>query len=70
MKTNERAQIIQTGIDEAERFIKKAKGAIKRIKEEAATEYGCIATKETGAVKRAALDLKRVLTDINQMKSY
>lgn len=70
MKTDKRIPIIETGIAEAERFIKTAEKALKRLSEEEKVEYGCNSTKETGAVKRAALDLKRAMTDINQMKTF
>ena len=65
-----RIETIQAGIYEAERFIKKAKAAVLRLKIESQGQYGAYATKETGAVKRAALDLKQAMTDINQMKTF
>lgn len=45
------------------RFKIRLDDAIKRIKEDKYALYGC---KETGAVKRAALDLKMELTKITR----
>ena len=45
------------------RFKTRLDDAIKRIKEDKYALYGC---KETGAVKRAALDLKMELTKITR----
>lgn len=45
------------------RFKTKLDSAVKRIKEDEYALYGC---KETGAVKRAALDLKMELTKITR----
>jgi len=46
---------------EIKRFTKRLKAAKERIKSDGYALYGC---KETGAVKRAALDLKMELTKI------
>ena len=49
---------------ESNRFLKKLKAAKKRIKED---KYALLTgSKETGAVKRAALDLKMELTRITK----
>ena len=48
---------------EAKRFLKKLVAAKKRIKEDSRATYG---SKETGAIKRASLDLKNELTRITQ----
>lgn len=45
------------------RFKTRLDAAIKRVKEDTSALYGC---KETGAVKRAALDLKMELTKITR----
>lgn len=45
------------------RFKTRVDAAVKRIKEDKYALYGC---KETGAVKRAALDLKMELTKITR----
>lgn len=52
---------------EARRFLKKLAEAKKRIKEDSYALYGC---KETGAIKRASIDLKNELTRISQSTSY
>lgn len=46
---------------ELKRFEKRLDAAIARLKEDEYATYGC---KETGAVRRAALDLKVELTKI------
>lgn len=51
---------------EVKRFLKKLEAAKKRLNEYGDT-YGS-GTKETGAVRRAALDLKVELTKITQSK--
>ena len=57
---------LDTSIKEAQRFIKKAMDAKKRIKED---KYALITgSKETGAVKRAALDLKMELSNITRQQ--
>lgn len=52
---------------EARRFLKKLTAVKKRIKEDSYALYGC---KETGAIKRASIDLKNELTRISQSTSY
>lgn len=52
---------------ETKRFLKKLTEAKKRIKEDSRAAYG---SKETGAIKRASLDLKNELTRISQSQSY
>lgn len=49
--------------EEVERFQKKLDAALERIRTNKFAKYGC---KETGAVRRAALDLKNELTKITQ----
>lgn len=51
---------------EVKRFNKRVDAAIARLKEDSTASYGC---KETGAVKRAALDLKNELTKITCTKN-
>ena len=53
----------QEAIDEAKRFIKKAGIAQKKMKEDSYAICGC---KETGAVKRASMDLTRVLAELRK----
>lgn len=53
--------------NEAKRFLKKLQNAKVRIKDDNRAVYGC---KETGAVKRAALDLKNELTRITTSGRY
>lgn len=67
MKQFER-QISELKIAQAEckRFIERADRAIERLN----LDDGCIATKEMGAVRRAALDVKREMTNINQLTMY
>ena len=48
---------------EIARFNTRLNAAITRVEEEPTARYGC---KETGAVKRAALDLKMELTKITK----
>ena len=48
---------------ELTRFKLRLDAAKKRLKEDSYAQYGC---KETGAVKRAALDLKMELTKITK----
>ena len=55
---------LDTSIQEAERFIKRAKDPKKRVNSNDFHEF--VGSKETGAVKRAALDLKMELTNITK----
>ena len=48
---------------ELERFDRKLRECLKRLRKDKFANYGC---KETGAVRRAALDLKNELTKITQ----
>ena len=57
-------------INEAERFIAKAREAKNRLTQVSKENYKPASFKEVAAMKRAALDLKRELTLITQMKSY
>ena len=52
---------------ETKRFLKKLAATKKRIKEDQYAVNGC---KETGAIKRASLDLKNELTRISQSQSF
>lgn len=52
---------------ETKRFLKKLDMAKKRIQEDQYAVHGC---KETGAIKRSALDLKNELTRITQSTAY
>ena len=51
---------------EVKRFNTKLDAAYKRIKDEKRTGFYYSGTKETGALKRAALDLKMELTKITR----
>lgn len=55
---------LDASIQEAQRFIKRAKDAKKRMNSSDFHEF--VGSKETGAVKRAALDLKMELTNITK----
>ncbi len=48
---------------EARRFLKKGEEALKRFKEDKYAEFG---TKETGAVRRASMDLTRSLAELRR----
>jgi len=54
---------INKSVLEARRFLKKADEAIKRIKSEGEYFY---CSKETGAVKRASMDLSRELVNLRR----
>ncbi len=55
-------------IKEAERFIFRAKRARSRIKRETNDSDGCLffPTKEVAAVRRASMDLTRILTELRR----
>lgn len=53
----------QDTINEAKRFIKKAEIAKKKMKEDRYAVFGC---KETGAAKRASMDLTRSLAELRK----
>ena len=64
MKTfTKQIQALETAQKECERFIIKAQLAIDRFN----TNDNCYTTKEMGAARRAALDVKREMTNINQL---
>lgn len=50
-------------LQEAKRFQIIAEIALRKLKEDEIAEYGC---KETGAVRRASMDLSRVLVGIRK----
>ena len=50
-------------IAEANRFIKKAKLALKKLETDSFASFGC---KETGAAKRASMDLTRSLAELRR----
>lgn len=52
---------------ETKRFLKKLSQAKKRIKDDKWALHGC---KETGAIKRSAIDLKNELTRISTSVGY
>ncbi len=52
---------------ETKRFLKKLKETKARLSKDDYAKYGC---KETGAIKRSALDLKNELTRITQASAY
>ena len=56
---------IDTAIRESKRFIATAMAAKERLKQNDLAQYGC---KETGAVRRASMDLSRVLVSIRDNK--
>ncbi len=56
-------QILKDIKPELKRFEKRLHDAIQKLTDDEGAIYGC---KETGAVKRAAMDLKRELTKITQ----
>lgn len=70
MRFDEQIGQLEQSISECERYIKKAKLAIIRLQSEQRSSYGCISTKEMGAVRRAALDVRREMTTINQLKMF
>jgi hypothetical protein len=60
--------LYEDAIFEAQRFIKKARLAVKEIKrDEYAAMCGC---KETGAAKRSSMDLTRSLSELRKGKAY
>jgi hypothetical protein len=54
---------IDLAIEEANRFIDIALKARQRLCEDTYARYGC---KETGAVRRASMDLSRILVSIRK----
>lgn len=67
MKAEQRnIEILKNAIAEAARFQKAAMAAINRL----SLDDRCYQRKETASAKRSALDLKRVLTEVNQMKAF
>ena len=52
---------IDRAITEANRFIRLAQKTKKRLKDDKYASFGC---KETGAVRRASMDLSRILVEI------
>ena len=66
-------QLLKESIEEAERFIKKAKAAKSQIEAVSKMEYdnGYGHGRQFGAAKRSALDLKMSLTRLNNdWKTY
>lgn len=59
-------QALEQAKKECERFIVKAQLAIDRFN----IDDGCYTTKEMGAARRAALDVKREMTNINQLTMW
>jgi len=56
---------IKLAISEAQRFIGACRKAQKRIKEGGFSWMGC---RESGAVRRASMDLTRILADLRSRK--
>lgn len=56
-------ELIKTAEAEAKRFLERAAEARKRLNIDSYAKYGC---RETGAVKRASLDLSRALADMRK----
>ena len=54
---------LNTAIAEAERFIAKAIAAKRRFKED---KYASFGNKDTGAVRRASMDLTNVLVELRK----
>lgn len=61
-------QELRDSITEAERFIAAARAAIRRLEEDPRSMYA--GTKETGAVRRASLDLTRQLAELRRGRDY
>lgn len=57
---------IQDAINEAHRFLDKAKAAKERLIEEQNKKYQCYSTKEMASAKRASMDLTRALSDFRK----
>lgn len=55
---------INRALEEAERFIVKARAARERLREDEMVEY--CGSKETGAVRRASMDLTRALAALRK----
>lgn len=55
---------LDKAIKEANRFIAMAEKAKKRLKDDSLASFGC---KETGAVRRASMDLSRILVEIRSV---
>ena len=54
---------LKEAVSEAERFLKRAKELQEALKNKPLIFYG---TKETGAVRRASMDLSRALSDLRR----
>ena len=54
---------LNEAINEAERFLEKAKVVREKVKVDNYVFYGC---KQTGALKRASMDLSRALSKIRR----
>jgi len=54
---------IDKTIKEVKRFISVAKKAKKRLEDDKDASFGC---KETGAVRRASMDLSRILAELRR----
>lgn len=66
MNFEKQIEQLEIAIAENERFIAKAKSAIKRLK----SNDNCYSTKEMAAARRSAMDVKRQMTVINQLTMY
>jgi len=58
--------LINQTIDEAKRFIWKAEQALKRLEDDGKQRYFITGTKESGALRRASLDLTRSLSRLRK----
>ncbi|MEA3427893.1 MAG: hypothetical protein U9Q84_01460 [Thermodesulfobacteriota bacterium] len=56
---------IDSAVNECKRFLAVAMAAKARMKNDEYAKYGC---KETGAIKRASMDLTRVLVSLRDYK--
>lgn len=66
MNLDKQIKELEIAIAENERFIAKAKDAIKRLK----SNDNCYSTKEMAAARRSAMDVKRQMTVINKLSMY
>ena len=66
MLYDEKAEQLRVAIEEAERFISKAKAALKACEGEIAAIYSPASIKEVSAAKRASMDLTRCLVFVRK----
>jgi hypothetical protein len=66
MLYDEKAEQLRVAIEEAERFISKARVALKACEGEIASRYNSASLKEVSAAKRASMDLTRCLVFVRK----